>query len=110
MMRQKLRDKLNQLHSKIAEEFKLTKKPDIIWEKNRNAFIAAIKEISPAVVYKPNTTTNHGVSLSPSAFDLLKQAAHEDGRILKISDLSVGTQIQAGATTNEYRCVRSGER
>ena len=94
-----VKDKLNQLHSKIAEEFKLTKKPDIIWEKNRNAFIAAIKEISPAVVYKPNTTTDHGVSLSPSAFDLLKQAAHEDGRILKISDLSVGTQIQAGATT-----------
>ena len=93
-----VKDKLNQLHSKIVDEFNLTKKPDIIWESKRDAFIASIRSISPAIVYIPNNA-NSSIPLSNSAMALLKQAANEDGIILKVSDLSVGTQIQAGTTT-----------
>ena len=39
-----VKDKLNQLHSKLVEKFKFTKKSDIIWENKRDAFIAAIKK------------------------------------------------------------------
>jgi|GEM_PF-218134 len=93
-----VKDKLNQLHSKIVDEFNLTRKPDIIWESKRDSFLASIKSISPAIVYLPNNDKSN-VSLSESAMELLKQAANEDGRILKVSDLSVGTQIQVGAIT-----------
>jgi hypothetical protein len=92
-----VKDKLNQLHSKIVDEFNLTKKPDIIWECKRDAFIASIRSISPAIMHIPNND-NSSIPLSNSAMELLKQAANEDGMILKVSDLSVGTQIQAGTT------------
>ena len=93
-----VKDKLNQLHSKIIDEFNLTRKPDIIWESKRDSFLTAIKSILPTSVYLPNND-RFNVSLSESAMELLKQAANEDGRILKVSDLSVGTQIQVGAIT-----------
>ncbi len=44
-----LKDKLNQLYSKIVEEFSLTKKADIIWEQKRDAFINEVQQISASV-------------------------------------------------------------
>lgn len=40
-----LKDKLNQLYANIVEEFGLTKKRDVIWEKKRDSFISEIKKI-----------------------------------------------------------------
>lgn len=40
-----LKDKLNQLHNKIVEEFGLVKQADIIWEENRNSFIESVRQL-----------------------------------------------------------------
>lgn len=40
-----LKDKLNQLYANIVEEFSLTRKRDVIWEKKRDSFISEIKKL-----------------------------------------------------------------
>ena len=40
-----MKDKLNQLYSNIVEEFGLTKKRDVIWERKRDSFISEIKKM-----------------------------------------------------------------
>lgn len=85
-----LKDKLNQLHSKIVEEFGLTKKADIIWEQKRDAFISEVKQI--------NKDASNG-KLSQDAESLLNVAASDSrGQILKTTDLSAVTFIQGGST------------
>ncbi|MDD3138068.1 MAG: toll/interleukin-1 receptor domain-containing protein [Lachnospiraceae bacterium] len=40
-----VKDKLNQLYNTLSKEFKVTKKPDILWEQKRDSFIEQIKRI-----------------------------------------------------------------
>ena len=42
-----VKDKLNQLHSKLIDEFALTRKADIVWEQKRDRFIEDVLTIPP---------------------------------------------------------------
>ena len=98
-----LKDKLNQLYSKIVDEFSLTKKADIIWEQKRDAFINEIQQTSTSV---PNSV------ISEDANKLLTTAANDvSGQILKMADLSTGITVQGGtAFMNENTSQRESAR
>lgn len=94
-----LKDKLNQLYTKIVEEFNLTKKADIIWEQKRNAFINEIQQVKSA--------STSEISISEEAVKLLLSAANDNtGQIIKQDDFS-GTTIQGGSVVmNENESQR----
>lgn len=86
-----LQDKLNQLYDKIAGEFGLTKKADIIWQQKRDSFIWELQQLTNQVPKR--------IALSTEAYKLLQVAAADStGNILKISDTSTGFSIQGGST------------
>lgn len=90
MQRLELQDKLNQLHDKIVDEFKLTKKADIIWQQKRDLFISRVQDLGISKSVYSN--------LSSEADKMLKTAANDpSGMIMRISNLSA-ILVQAGET------------
>lgn len=84
-----LKDKLNQLYSKIILEFNITKKADVIWEQKRDTFINEVRSLS----VKPEEKSE----LTEDAIRLLKAAAEDKyGQIFKSFNLEDGDIIQAG--------------
>jgi hypothetical protein len=88
-----VKDKLNELYEQLIEEFELKKKPAIIWEKKRDAFIEKIKSISAkAVAINPEESQ----PLSYEAYTMLQEISGEQHReIIRIATLS-GNHIQYG--------------
>lgn len=76
-----VQDKLNQLYSKIADEFELRKKSDIIWEQKRNRFIEDILQI-------PVTTSEIDSSSDESDIEML-----ESGVLVRKSENANGKHI-----------------
>jgi hypothetical protein len=75
-----VKDKLNQLYAKIVDEFGITRKADIIWEKKRDRFIKEVRELPISEVA---ATTN--------AEDDLEML--ESGVYIRKSDASAGKKI-----------------
>lgn len=91
-----VKDKLNELYEQLIEEFELKKKPAIIWEKKRDAFIEKIKSISAkAVAINPEESK----PLSYEAYTMLQEISGEQHtEIIRLATLS-GTHIQYGKQT-----------
>ena len=80
-----VKDKLNQLRSKLEKEFSLTPIPDITWEMAVDRFI---KEV--------NGHTENATSLRPEIKALIIKAAANNGTISTMADIAYGKRIEIG--------------
>lgn len=98
-----IKDKLNQLYENIIEEFGLTGKVDIIWEKKRAKFLDGILKI------KDNRNSDlhrkYKILISPEAEEILREVviSHKD-EIIITKTLQSGKSIQYG-----YKCHSESE-
>lgn len=93
-----VRHRLNELYDILVEDFNLTKKSSIIWERKRDAFIEQINAIIPSHGKENREAVVSEPSIDPNVIKLLSTANDspaQSGIIIKATYLS-GTMIQAG--------------
>ncbi|WP_251617123.1 toll/interleukin-1 receptor domain-containing protein [Pumilibacter muris] len=91
-----VKDKLNQLYSKIVEEFSLQKKNMTIWERKRDSFIQQMRDVTSLCTSSKVSTSK--VTISYEACQILNEAVKTNhAQIIVTHNLSSGKCIQAGA-------------
>lgn len=79
--RVEVKDKLNQLYARIAKEFGLRRKPDVVWEQKRNRFIDDVLSIVP----------NEAESTAETSDDDIEML--ESGLLVRKSEIAAGKNI-----------------
>ena len=82
--RVEVKDKLNQLYARIAKEFGLRRKPDVVWEQKRDRFIDDVLSIVPNEAESTAETSDDDIEMLESGL-LVRKSEIAAGKIINYS-------------------------